>query len=181
MTDTLKIIQKIVKIARAVSNVVFYCCVIGGVFCVAGVIALGFGIGSLTFGSVTLYGFIQQNVGETLDSMYLALAVGLFVCTGEAVVARFAERCLRHELAAGTPFTIPFARELMRLGILTAAIPLACSFAASIASGALSLMRDGNFDISVDPAGAIGTGVMLVVMALVCRLGAEQTGKAAEE
>ena len=146
--------------------------------CLAGLISLLLGSGDpVKFGGVTLHGLLPDTFGETLPAMQAALCGWLIVCAGEAVVARFAEGCFRNELKVGTPFTLAGAKELMRLGILTLAVPTGCSVVGSIVEGIvigfMKKERDSTFDMHFDNGSSIALGVMFLVISLLCRYGAE--------
>ena len=68
--------------------------------------------GVITLGNVTLYGLIADDSGYSVESIGAALAAGMVVCAGEAVLAKFAERYFANEMKAETPFTPMCFREL---------------------------------------------------------------------
>ncbi len=135
--------------------------------------------GVITLGNVTLYGLIADDSGYSVESIGAALAAGMVVCAGEAVLAKFAERYFANEMKAETPFTEQGAKELMRLGILTIVIPTACAFIAEVLQGIIvgfaGVTTDTIFDISANGDGAVVLGIMFIVMSLLCRYGAEVT------
>ena len=96
----------------------------------------------------------------------------------EAALAKFAACYFKKELKAGTPFTLSGAKELLRLGILTVAIPLGCALAANITGGILAgympVDRELLSSFLPDNEGSITLGIMFMLMSLLCRHGAEQ-------
>ena len=96
----------------------------------------------------------------------------------EAVLAKFAVCYFKKELKAGTPFTLSGAKELLRLGILTVAIPLGCALAANITEGILAgympVDRELLSGFLPDNEESITLGIMFMLMSLLCRHGAEQ-------
>ena len=112
--------------------------VIGFCGCIAGLLSLSFGNGSLIkLGGVTLHQLISEEYGYNIKSITASLSGWLVVCAGEAVLAKFAEVYFRNELQAETPFTLAGAKELLRLGILTISIPTGCAVAGSIVEGVI--------------------------------------------
>ncbi len=104
---TLGTIQKLYKIGKILSRIAFIISVIGFCGCIAALLSLGIGNGSLIkIGGVTLHGLISDDLGYNIRSIGAALSGWLFVCAGEAVVAKFAEIYFKNELKAGTPFTL---------------------------------------------------------------------------
>lgn len=116
-------------------------------------------------------------MGFDIKSISAALAGWLIVCAGEAVLAKFAEVYFKNELKAGTPFTLSGARELLRLGILTLAVPTGCVVAGriveGIAAGFMKTERASSIGMYFDNAASIALGVMFIVISLLCRYGAE--------
>lgn len=175
---SLKIIQTLSKIGKVLSKIAFIFSVIGLCGCIAGMISLTFGKGNLIkIGGVTLHGLISDNLGYNIKSIRAALAGWSVLCAGEAVLARFAESYFRNELNAGMPFTYAGAKELMRLGILTLAIPTGCAIAGKIVEGILvgfmEVEKTAVMDLYFDNASSIVLGVMFILISLLCRYGAE--------
>ena len=98
----------------------------------------------------------------------------MIFCAAEAVLSIFAEIYFRNELADGDPFTLRGAKELVRLGILIAAIPLGsvivCSIGIAIADNFFPEIEK----LSYDGYASVGLGIMMIVASLFCRYGAEQ-------
>ena len=118
------------------SKIAFVFSAIGICGCITGPLSLRFGNGSLIkIGGVTLHGLVSEEYGYNIKSISAALSGWMVICAGEAVLARFAEVYFKNELKAGTPFTLAGAKELLRLGILTLAIPTGRAVAGSIVAG----------------------------------------------
>lgn len=90
----------------------------------------------------------------------------------DGVVLCFAAAYLKQELADGTPFTASGAKSLLRLGILTIALPLI--------SAAVSCVIFGAFDVDISGdygnGSAIIVGIVLILSSLVFSYGAELEG-----
>lgn len=135
---SLQTIQKLSKIGKILSRIAFIFSVIGFCGCIAGLLSLSFGNGSLIkLGGVTLHQLISEEYGYNIKSITASLSGWLVVCAGEAVLAKFAEVYFQNELQAETPFTLAGAKELLRLGILTITIPTGCAVAESIVEGVI--------------------------------------------
>lgn len=175
---SLKRIQSLHKLGRILSKLAFVFAVIGVCGCIAGLLSLRFGDGSLLkFSGVTIYGLIAQGTGYNIKSIAAALSGWMIVCAGEAVLASFAAAYFRNELEAGTPFTRDGARELLRLGILTMAIPLGCAVAGKITQGIvgsfLHVTKEATADLAFGNGGSMMLGGMFLAVSLLCRYGAE--------
>ncbi len=175
---SLKTIQTLSIIGKVLSKIAFIFSVIGFCGCVVGIISLNFSNGSIIkIGGVTLHGFIFDDLGSNIKGVALKLSVWMIICTGEAVVAKFAEVYFKNELKAGTPFTLAGAKELMRLGILTLAIPTGCMIVGSIIeeilAGIMNAEKAVNIDMYFDNEVSIALGIMFIIGSLLCRYGAE--------
>lgn len=175
---SLKSIQSLHKLGRVLSKLAFVFAVIGVCGCIAGLFSLRFGSGSLLkIGGVSIRGLITEHTGYDIESIAAALSGWMVVCAGEAVLAAFAAAYFQRELEAGTPFTLNGAKELLRLGILTMAIPLGCAVAGKITQGVvgsfLHVTKDAAVDLSFSNGGSMMLGIAFLVTALLCRYGAE--------
>jgi hypothetical protein len=175
---SLNTIQKLSKIGKVLSKIAFIFSVIGFCGCIAGLLSLSFGNGSLIkIGGVTLHGLISEEYGYNIKSITATLSGWVIVCGGEAVLAKFAEVYFKNELSAETPFTLSVAKELLRLGILTAAIPTGCAVVGSIVEGIVAgfmkVERAAAMDMYFDNKSSIVLGIMFILGSLLCRYGAE--------
>ena len=135
---SLQTIQKFSKIGKILSKMAFIFSVIGFCGCIAGILSMSLGNGSLIkLGGVTLHKLISEEYGYNIKSITATLSGWLVICAGEAVLAKFAEVYFQNELKAETPFTLAGAKELLRLGILTITIPTGCAVAESIVEGVI--------------------------------------------
>ena len=175
---SLETIQTLSKIGRALSKIAFILSIVGFCGCIAGLLGLSFGNGSfIKIGGVSLHGLISENSGYSIESISAALFGWMIVCAGEAVTAKFAEIYFRNELNAGTPFTLAGANELMRLGILTIAVPTGCTVVGGIAEGIIvgfaDIQKAASMNMHFDSSAGIILGVMFIVKSLICRYGAD--------
>ena len=178
---SLSTIQKLSKLGKILSNLAFIFSIVGCIGCLLGMIALQTGAGSvLKLGGVTIHGLVGEISGVGNRGITAGLCGWLVICIGQAVLAKFAVLYFHHELAAGTPFTASGAQELLRLGIMTIAIPLGCDIAGSIVAGiAAGLMQTepaSGMAQNFDSSGSIVLGIMFLLGSLLCRYGAELRG-----
>ena len=174
---TLKTIQTLSKIGKILSKIVFICCIVGFCLCAAGILSLALGGASVQLGGVTLHGLIGNQAGMETAGLYASMIVGMLSCAAEAVVSRFAVLYFEHELQDGTPFTLRGAKELMRLGILAAAVPLGMSIVCAVGVGIARHFVSGIGDVQMKEYASIGTGIALLMGSLLCRCGAEATAQ----
>ena len=175
-TKTLHAIQVLSKIGKIFSKIVMICCIVGFGLCIAGLLGVAAGGEILKLGGVTIKGIIGNTAGLSEGALYAAMAVGMVLCAGEAVLAGFAAHYFDRELADGTPFTFGGAKELLRLGILAICIPIGTEIVAAIVRSVISGLFSGVAELSLDPASSVSIGVMFILMSLLCRHGAELSG-----
>ena len=174
---TLNTIQTLSKIGKIFSKVLFILCVIGGIFCLVGILEISFVHNGLKIGGVTIHSIIEQSGAIDKSAWYGEMAAGIVLCAGEAVLCKIAEMYFKNELKAGTPFTFDGAKELMRLGLFAICIPLGISIAIGIIDGVISRDFGSVSALNINVSASIGLGVMLIITSLLCRYGAEISQK----
>ena len=178
MNPTLKRIQVLARIGMILSRIAFICCIIGAVGCAVGIACFALaGDTVFTLGGVSVHSLIENTASLSEPALYAAMATGLLFCAAEAVLSRFAVIYFRNELADGTPFTLRGAKELMRLGVLTIAIPLGTAIVCSIGIAVADNFYPGLEKLSAGEYSSAGLGIMMLVLSLFCRYGAEVTGE----
>jgi len=170
---TLKSIQTLAKIGKIFSKIIFIFSLIGGIGCIAGIISLALIPEGFKIGSVTIRGLIEKSADISVGTLYAAMATGIVLCAGEAVISKLAERYFKHETEDGTPFTRGGAKELMRLGICTICIPLGTSVIANIVFQIMKTSLAGVAELDLGYTASVGLGVMFIVTSLICKYGAE--------
>lgn len=172
--ESLKTIQKLSKLGKIFSKIIFICCIIGVVGCIVGMVCLPFAdTQGLKIGGVTIHGLIVNRIGIDLNSLYPLMSGALIVCAGQAVNAKFAEKYFVNELVAETPFTVSGAKELLRLGIITISVPLGALILAQIVSGVIAEFMQCGDVFKLEGGDSVAMGVMFIVMSLLCKYGAE--------
>ena len=182
MKTSLETIQTLSKIGKVLCQIVFVCCLVGAIGSLVGIAALALGIvGAVRLGHVTIHSIIAQSAGMTLGTMYAAMAAGCILSSGEAVLAKIAGNYFRNELKAGTPFTMEGAAELKRLGLWTILLPLGTMLIANIIHVIFSIFFQDIGDIDTTDFASVGLGVAFLAVSVLCRHGAEISGRKAPE
>lgn len=171
--NTLKTIQTLAKIGKIFSKIIYICCIVGFCGCIVGIVSLAIGAETFKLGGVTIHSMIENEAGMNMPTLYASMAVGLVFCAAEAILCKFAETYFKNELADGHPFTLRSAKELMRLGILTIAIPLGAVIFCSIGVSIAENVYPGIEKLSIGEFSSVGLGIMMIVLSLFCRYGAE--------
>ena len=175
MEKTLKILQTLAKIGKVLSMIVFVCCCVGGGLCLIGMVTMGSFESLLRFGGIgiRLEDIIQAGGTLTYADTMVTMLIGLIACAGEAVVAMFAHVYFRRELDAGTPFTLAGAKEMLRLGILTIAIPIGTETVSALVYALAAVMTEGLSDMNWDSSVSVSLGITFLVVSVILRYGAE--------
>lgn len=171
---TLNTIQTLAKIGKVISRIVYICGIIALCAGIAGLILLPLGAGAmLKLGGISLNDTLASGIG--VGAAWVAVLAWTIRVAGEMVVARFSWRYFAGELQVGTPFTRAGAREMQRLGILTIAVPLGCTIASAIITGIAGQLLQMETELTFDNGSSVTIGVMLLILSLICRYGAELT------
>jgi len=179
MKNSLTTIQKLAKFARVLCRIAFVFSLIGAIGCLIGIICLGAGwYGSIQLGNITLHSIIEKSTEMSIGSMYASMAVGFILSLGEVFLSKLSENYFRHELAAGTPFTLEGAAELKKLGILTICIPIVAMALAGISYTVINSHFENVMDMHIDSYASVGLGIAFLIVSLLCRYGAELKQKA---
>lgn len=174
---SLKTIQTLSKIGKIISTIIFVCCIVGFCLCIAGIVCLACGIDGLKIGNVTLKGLIQDEASISADTLYASMAAGAIFCAAEAVLSKAAANYFKKELADGTPFTFDGAKKMQNLGILAICISVGTQIVAAIVYAILEKALPGVAPMNATSFGSVSIGIMFIVMAQVCRCGAELNEK----
>lgn len=171
---TLNTIQTLAKIGKGISRIVYICQIIALCMGLACLILLPLGAGAmLRLGGISLNDTLASGIG--IGVAWVAVLAWTIRVAGEMVVTRSAWRYFTGEIQAGTPFTLAGAKEMQRLGILTIAVPLGCTIASAITTGIAGQLLQLETELTFDNGSSVTIGIMLLVLSLVCRYGAELT------
>ena len=174
-TKTLHIIQKLAKLGKVLSKIVAICCIVGAAGCLVGIISLSLGdFEAVKIGGVTIHSMIEKSAETSIGTVHASMAVGLILCTAEAVMAKLAQRYFQNELAAGTPFTFDGASQMLRLGISIICIYIGALIAADISYAIVNHNFLDVADMRLDDYNQVGTGIAFIVTSLLCKYGAEK-------
>ncbi len=172
MSKSLHTIQTLARLGRIFSQIIFVCCIVGAVGCCAGLVAL-LGINSLTLGGRDLTAMIIMGSNTGMETLVFACIAGLIACVAECVLSKFANIYFKHELAAGTPFTMEGSKEILRLGILTIAIPLGTLILQGIVYAIFEVFYPGTQQINMEDMASVGMGIMFILASVIFQYGAE--------
>lgn len=171
---TLNTIQTLSRIGRILSKIVNICSIVGFICYLVGAAMLGVGSDvSLKIGQFNFHTFIRNETGIADGTIWAAILSGVCLCVALYIISRMAYRYFENELKAGTPFTQEGAKELMHLGISMIWIPIVAVVVGWIAQCVLKQFVEGVEIIKTGNMVNAEIGVMFIIMALICRYGAE--------
>lgn len=170
---TLQTIQTLSKVGKILSKIIFVCCIVGVCISVVGLVSTALGVPSFKLGGITLESFLQEQAGLSQGTLCACMAAAAFLCAGEGVLSKFAVQYFERELADGTPFTLDGAKELLRLGVLSICVPTAANVAAQIVQKILAKALTDVQPADIGGTGGVGIGILLIILALVCKCGAQ--------
>lgn len=172
MSKSLKTVQTVCKVCMVLAEIAFVLFVVIVALMLAAAIFTGSGKmdALLSSGALALNEMLQQY-GATQEYVTAVLVCMTIIIAAEAVVAKFINVYFKHELKAGTPFTFEGAKEMLRLGIITIAVPAGASLAATIVFDIMAagsgLDSEFNFEIS------LGMGLMFLALSPLLKHGTE--------
>lgn len=177
MEKTLHTIQKLAKVGKVLSTIVFVLCIVAAALCIVGAVCWelfgNFEVEVLS--GVTIYNIVESETGVSSGAVFTACAVGFVLLLGEVVLSKMAQKYFKRELQAGTPFTMEGAKELKSLGIKTIVVPIAAYIAAAIVHVVMArFLQMGGGEFDTDITVNLGLGIMFIIGSLLCKLGAQQ-------
>ena len=166
---TLQTIQKIFKVIQILAKVAKILCIVGA--SISGVVAL---CAVTQCHGGTVFSIIGEPLklfadGTDLLQKYVELLSITFMLIAEAILLGLTHGYLKSEQADGTPFTEQGAERIRKLGIRFIYIPIiavSVSEAVAVWQGMESVERVGNL-------GSVMTGIVLILVSLIFRYGAE--------
>lgn len=173
---SLKIIQTMSKVGKILSMIAFIGSIVGICGCAVGIAAMLTSVfETVKIGGITLHGLIDR--ATDFNALYSLVAGWLIICIGEAVLARFAVKYFNNELQDGTPFTESGSKEILRLGILTVALPLASQILAQIAQAVIAeyaaIELSPEMTATLDCDGSVTLGICFIILSVIFKYGTE--------
>ena len=176
---SLNTIQTLMKIARVIATIVLVFSIIGMVGCAVGGVALyltkDMDIGAIeleegvTVGDITL-----DEYTPTIEAVYFSVIAAFIACVIEVILSDRARRYFKFAVKEGTPFTYDGAKRLKNLGILYIVLAVVASIVEAVVYFVFTATFGDVINLSeVTYGSAIGTGVMMLIFAVVFKHGAE--------
>ncbi len=183
MKKTLGTIQGLMRLGRVLSIVVLVFSIIGMVGCAIGGVAL-YATGDMVIeteeGNITLGEVVYDELMLTIEMVYFVIIVAFIACMTEVIICDRMAKYFKFELNEGTPFTFEGAKKLKKVGILAIVLPIVMELVA----GVIGIILLANIpEVAPEVAGtgsteitfvsSLGTGVMMLLFALIFKHGAE--------
>lgn len=171
MSKSLNTVQTVCKVCKVLAEIAFVLFVVIVALMLAAAIFTGTGNfdALLSSGALILDDAIMYSGAAQEYVVAICVAI-IIVFSAEAVVAKFINVYFKHELKAGTPFTFEGAKEMLRLGIITIAVPSAASVISAIYLTVVTAdSGDWNFSVKI----SLGMGLMFLALSPLLKHGTE--------
>ena len=169
--ESLKTIQKLSKLGKILSKIVYVFCLVGLILCIVGGLGLIFIPETFEIANIKIHGLIDSNFNFSKEIIYAALIIGIIELACEMYISKQSQKYFEYELEEGTPFTEEGANKIKRLGLIVIFIPLVASFISAlgfeIAKQAMNFTGklDINFDISLT------LGIAFLILSAIFKYG----------
>ena len=171
---TLNTIQVFAKIGRVLCKIMFILSIVGAASCAIGIASLAVGTTEvLKIGGVTIHGLIEKSAEMSMGTMYTSMTVGWVFCMGEIFVAKIAENYFKHEIEAGTPFTLNGAKEMLMLGLVSVCISVGSKIIAEIAYFIMSRSLSDVAEMNLGDYSSVSLGITFILVSFLCKYAAE--------
>ncbi len=170
---SLRAIQIAAKIGKILSKIVFICCVVAAACCGTAMIVMACYSLIMRMSGGDYITKTEEFFGHNIYYINAGLFCSTVMCIGQAIISRFGEKYFSNELKDGTPFTMRGAKELMRLGFIDIGVTVSVFFTSVIVWGIYQAMSNALPDYPYDKYLDLGTGIVLLALALIFRCGAE--------
>ena len=170
---SLRAIQIAARIGKILSKIVFICCVVAAACCGTAMIVMACYSLIMRMSGGDYITDLEEFFGHNIYYINASLFGATVMCIGQAIISGFGERYFANELKDGTPFTMRGAKELMRLGFIQIGVTVSVFFTSVIVWGIYQATSNALPDYPYDKYLDLGTGIVLLALALIFRCGAE--------
>ena len=166
--EPLQKIQKTFHVFEVLTKIAYMFSIVGAIICAVGALCAfswysGGQVFSLFGEPVTIF-----STGRGMNEVLATLLADFVMIASEAILLSFANRYLKAEQAAGTPFTEAGAEQLKKLGLRCIWLPIVAVTVACIICVCFNAEDAGNY--SNLPSVAIG--IVLILASMIFRYGA---------
>lgn len=166
---TLSKIQKIYKAVGVLARIAEYACFLYAICALAAAIV------ACAAGESSLAGQIRVHMNcETRQQVLATLFSDAAFAAANGLLTLYVSRYARAELADGTPFTVRGADEMRALGVRAIVLPLVALIVSAILHKSFGVAPLSDIDGGLSAV----IGVVLLLVSLLLRCGAEQTAEA---
>lgn len=168
MMEQLQKIQKAAHVFQILTKIAYIFSIVGASLCAVGALcAFSWYSGGQVF---SLFGEPVTIFSSTrgMDETLAILLADFIMITAEAILLSFANRYLKAEQAAGTPFTEAGAEQLKRLGIRCIWMPIVAMVIVSVIGVCFNVKT---LD-TVSNLPSLAVGIVLILASMIFRYGA---------
>ena len=162
---SLRIIQVLAKIARVLFIIGFVGSIIGAVGCIIALPTLS-AVANIEVEGKTIAEILKEN-NLNIETLYLAISVGLFSCIVAIVLCKINSSFLKKEIQEGTPFTAPMVKAMRKNALINVITAVASWIIIGIAIAICKkVLPITDFKYSYSCSTEIGWGFALLVLSL---------------
>lgn len=166
----LSTVQKISKVLKILSQIIFICAIIGCATCLIASFVVGFYGKDPNFIRAFTEAGVEFNYNVTLCSCICATVA----CAFEIALYVYVVRFYKHELEIGTPFNLQTVKEMRRLGILHLVLPISAAVVMAI------IIACFRINMEMQNVADITMGIVYLIVSYVLEYGAEVQRQKAE-
>ena len=145
--------------------IAFACCIVGAVGCVLGMSLLA-AVKDFPVGEGKTVTDLIAEQGLTLNSAYVAMAVGIITCATSGFLSYYIFNHCKEVLKEGTPFTRPLLKKLRRVAVVSIIVNLGSSVLCGMAIGIAKAIDKTIGRIDYHGFYSIGGALFLLVLSL---------------
>ena len=170
--ESLKTIQKVSKIGKVFSKVIFILCLVSLIVFVIGGLCVYLLPSNIEITKDSLPFLEESNINVSKNSVYDALIVASIGVITALIVAKKAEEYFEFELQEGTPFTEEGAKKIKKLGLTVIFAPIIASIVSLIIHIIIKALLGDVGEIEINYDVSITMGLVFLFLSAVFRYGA---------
>ncbi len=174
MQRSLRTVQTVAKVIKVFTSIFKYVCLVAGVLSFASAFLILIVPEALIGNYAELYSeFYSIGINDKITLFISCVAASIFAIAAGAVYM-FAEKYLKNELIAGTPFTYAGASELKRLAIISLAVSGGVMVLSGIFMGIIALLNPQIMNNSevVEVSMDLTPGLLMLLLSAIFKHGA---------
>ena len=173
--ESLKTSQKLSKLGKILSKIVYVFCLVGLILCIIGGLGLIFIPESFELANIKIHMLIKSNINFSREIIYASLIIGIIELACEMYISKQAQKYFEYELEEGTPFTQEGANKIKRLGLIVIFIPFVASFISELGFEIAKHTMNFNQNLDINFNVSLTLGITFLILSTIFRYGSSLT------